>query len=154
MTDTTTTELGDDSPGAIRVTHYPQVPATSAFVVPVATFEEAQQTAAVLAAYDLFQYEQNIKPDDASMTIIEVADADGNWCSLDEGETPDDIYHPFMVGTRVHIRGDYTPYYLAGRAGTVVARTGGGTDVELDDHIPPSLSSRRILLSDSDLVRL
>jgi len=137
-------------PGAIRVLHIPQVPGP-AFAVGVPDYDTAKRLDAVLVAYDLFQFHNRIKPDYSNMTIIEVADADGGWCSLDDDETPDGIYHPFMVGTPVKISDAYTPAYLAGSVGQVIDRGRGGTDVEVTD---PAGGHHRVLLSDSDLTRL
>jgi len=43
----------------------------------------------VLCKYDLFQYENNIKPDYANISIIEYLDSEGEWCSLDDYELAD-----------------------------------------------------------------
>lgn len=57
----------------LRVWHIPQVP-MQPFLVEVPTFEEAVRLRDALASYDLFQYENNIKPDYCNASGIQVFD--------------------------------------------------------------------------------
>ena len=50
----------------LRVWHIPQVP-MKAFHVEVETTEEAVKVLNILADYDLFQYENRVKPDYCNM---------------------------------------------------------------------------------------
>jgi len=69
----------------LRVCHFPQVPCKP-FTVEINTLEESLLLFNVLANYDLFQYKNNIKPNYANMTVLEVweEDSDGEgtpgWC--------------------------------------------------------------------------
>ncbi|EGJ6623266.1 superinfection exclusion protein [Salmonella enterica] len=54
-----------------RVWHIPQVPGV-AFHVEVPTFEEAQRLKNALADYDLFQFNNNIKPDYCNASGIQI----------------------------------------------------------------------------------
>lgn len=57
--------------GALRVWHIPQVPG-KAFHVPVSSTEEARKVLDVLAKYDIFQFENRIKPDYCNAAGLEV----------------------------------------------------------------------------------
>lgn len=61
----------------LRVYHIPQVPG-EAFLVPVESIEQAKQILLLLWNYDLFQLEQNIKPDYSSVSGLEVFE-DNAW---------------------------------------------------------------------------
>jgi hypothetical protein len=69
--------------GDLRVWWIPQVP-MEAFVVDVKTLEEAKLLLRVLAAYDIFQYETNVKPDYTNA---------GGLTMFDESTVQDDIDH-------------------------------------------------------------
>lgn len=80
--------------GALRVWHIPQVPGKP-FHVPVATPQEAKKILDVLAKYDQFQFEHNIKPDYCNAAGLEVYEADTGegapgWCEWYD-ENGDDI---------------------------------------------------------------
>lgn len=62
----------------LRVWHIPQVPGKS-FYVPVASLDEAVTVLDALARYDLFQLENNIKPDYANAQGLQAQDTDGDW---------------------------------------------------------------------------
>ena len=47
---------------AVKVWHVPQIP-MPAFVVELEDLDEAKRLVNVLADYDLFQYDHNVKPD-------------------------------------------------------------------------------------------
>jgi hypothetical protein len=73
----------------MRVWWTPQVGANSTFYVPVQSVEEAVKIMAVLAIYDEFQYEHNIKPDFCNTGGLQVWDEEYqawiNW-DYDDGE--------------------------------------------------------------------
>lgn len=74
-----------------RVWHIPQVPGR-AFVIDCDTRDEAQRMLDVLAMYDLFQYENNIKPDYSNAGgVMEWDDADQSYSDVyeDEADLPD-----------------------------------------------------------------
>lgn len=73
----------------LRVWHKPQVPC-KAFYVNVNTFEEAKNTMEILANYDLFQFENNIRPDFCNVQGIECFDKEEQeWFEwYDEGICP------------------------------------------------------------------
>lgn len=81
--------------GALRAWHIPQVPGKP-FHVYVDTPQEAQRLLNVLANYDLFQYENKIKPDYCNASGLECYEADNGdgqpeWCEWHDEETGDDI---------------------------------------------------------------
>ncbi|MEE5181151.1 hypothetical protein JDW21_19045 [Bacillus subtilis] len=80
----------------LRVAHIPQVP-MKAFHVEVKNLEEAKLLFDVFANYDLFQLENNIKPDYANATFLEEFNEEENeWISWCDDETGiDDIYEYF-----------------------------------------------------------
>ena len=71
-----------DKEGDIRIWHIPQIP-MKAFYVNVKDMEHAKHLLAVLADYDQFQLDNNIKPDYANVSGIERFE-DGEWCGVDE----------------------------------------------------------------------
>lgn len=54
----------------LRITHFPQIPCNP-FIVEVNDLKEAKKITDVLAAYDLFQYKEKIKPDYCNSTFLE-----------------------------------------------------------------------------------
>lgn len=81
--------------GALRVWHIPQIPGKP-FHVSVGTPAEAKKVLAILADYDLFQYQNRIKPDYFNAGGLEVLEADcaaGGpcWCEWYDDETGDCI---------------------------------------------------------------
>ena len=80
--------------GDLRVYHIPQVPMKS-FRIPVDSVEEGRKIIVILADYDLFQYENNVKGDYCNTSGLEVYEADNGdgvpgWCEWyneDTGET-------------------------------------------------------------------
>jgi hypothetical protein len=71
----------------LRVCHFPQIPCKP-FIVSVETLEEAKKIMDTLANYDLFQYDNKIKPDYANMTVLEQWDEiDQGWLSWCDEET-------------------------------------------------------------------
>lgn len=77
--------------GDLRVWWIPQVP-MKAFRVEVKTIDEAKLLLNALAQYDLFQLENNIKPDYANAGGLEMFE-DGEWIewSNEEGDQIDEV---------------------------------------------------------------
>lgn len=71
--------------GDLRVWWVPQIP-MKAFTVHVKTIDEASLLINTLANYDLFQYENNIKPDYCNAGGLSVFE-DGEWCDWYDEET-------------------------------------------------------------------
>jgi hypothetical protein len=61
-----------------------------AFHVEVSSPKEAVKVISVLADYDLFQYNNNVKPDYANVSGLEVFE-DGDWCEWYDEKTGSDI---------------------------------------------------------------
>jgi hypothetical protein len=84
--------------GDLKVWHIPQVP-MKAFEVSVKNTEEAIIILDVLADYDIFQYENNVKPDYCNVQGLlvydENSDGDGNadWVEWEDqdGNNIDDV---------------------------------------------------------------
>jgi hypothetical protein len=66
----------------LRVWHIPQVPG-KAFHVPVKSPREGALLLKVLASYDIFQFENRIKPDFCNAGGLEVCE-DGVWCEWED----------------------------------------------------------------------
>jgi hypothetical protein len=77
--------MSDEKPkeGDLQIWWIPQVPMES-FNMPVASIEEATLLLKTLARYDLFQYENNVKPDYCNMGGLSIFE-NGEWT---------DWYHP------------------------------------------------------------
>lgn len=87
--------MNEPKVGALRVWHIPQVPGKP-FHVAVDTPQEAQRVLQLLANYDIFQLENNIKPDYCNAGGLEVYEADAGegkpgWNEWHDDETGDDI---------------------------------------------------------------
>lgn len=75
----------------LRVWHVPQVPGKP-FYIPVNDIKEAKKVIDILAAYDLFQLENNIKPDFCNVSGVQQWDEQENeWYDWDI-ETEDDYF--------------------------------------------------------------
>lgn len=81
--------------GDLQVWWVPQIPMEKEFTVDVASLEEGVKVMTVLAAYDLFQYENRVKPDYSNAGGIlrwcEDSDGDGtpgweDWYDEESGE--------------------------------------------------------------------
>lgn len=69
-----------------RVWWIPQIP-MKAFYVEVDELKVAKMITEVLADYDLFQYENRVKPDYSNVGGIQVwSDDDSEWLDLDDDE--------------------------------------------------------------------
>lgn len=75
----------------LRVWHIPQIPG-KAFYIPVNDVREAKKVMDILAAYDLFQLDNNIKPDFSNVSGVQQFDElDKEWYDWDV-ETEDDYF--------------------------------------------------------------
>lgn len=76
----------------LRVSHFPQVPCKP-FVTEVKDLNQAKLLCDTLANYDLFQFNNRIKPDYANATVVEMWDEEEQeWVSWFDEETGiDDI---------------------------------------------------------------
>lgn len=75
--------------GELRVWWIPQVPMSKPFYVTVNTVTEGVNIMSTLAAYDLFQFENNIKTDFCNSGGLEQRVNGGaweDWCDEDSGE--------------------------------------------------------------------
>lgn len=69
----------------LRVWWIPQVP-MSPFRVDVPTAEEGRRLLNTLAAYDIFQFENKIKPDYCNAGGLEMQADDGEWEDVEEAD--------------------------------------------------------------------
>lgn len=77
----------DETPTRFRVWWNPQVPGKAFHSEEVTTFAAAKAIDATLGRYDIFQYENKIKPDFANAGGIEYWDeVEGEWVGIDESE--------------------------------------------------------------------
>lgn len=60
----------------LRVWHMPQVGCGATFYIPAETLEEGKKFLDILACYDLFQLENNIKPDFSNASGLQMFDED------------------------------------------------------------------------------
>lgn len=74
----------------LRVWHIPQVPGKS-FRVDVSSIPQAIVTMNTLANYDLFQYENNIKPDYSNASGLQELQDGGEWHEWYDEFTGEDI---------------------------------------------------------------
>lgn len=83
----------DKMKGDLRVWWIPQVPMQESFHVKVSSPQEAKKILDVLAQYDLYQFDNNIKPDYCNSGGLQVEDINGDWYEWDndEGETIDEF---------------------------------------------------------------
>jgi hypothetical protein len=73
----------------MKVWWIPQVP-MKAFEVEISSLEEGVKLMDVLADYDAFQFESNVKPDYCNAGGIQVLEDDGEWCDWFDDETGED----------------------------------------------------------------
>lgn len=90
-TKTTAPAIGD-----LRIWHVCQVGRVKAFHVPVSSVDNAKQLIVALWDYDKFQYDNNVKPDYANMSGLEIYEEDNGlgtpgWCEWCDEETGDSI---------------------------------------------------------------
>lgn len=85
MTQSSTT-MSEIEMTPLRVWHIPQVPGKP-FIVEVETIAEGVKIQDLLARYDAFQFEENIKPDYSNVSGIERwNERDREWEEVDEDE--------------------------------------------------------------------
>lgn len=82
-------EIDVKNRGKLRVWHIPQVPGES-FYVYCDSEEEAVKLMHVLAYYDMFQYQNDIKPDYCNASGVEIWDGD-DWVDWYK-DSEDDYY--------------------------------------------------------------
>jgi hypothetical protein len=71
----------------LKVCHYPQVPCRP-FEVEIDSLEKAKLIMDTLADYDLFQFNNHIKPDYANATVLRMWDnEDNDWTDWNDEET-------------------------------------------------------------------
>lgn len=66
-----------------RVWHIPQVPMKAFYVEGIQSPDEGKMVIDLLASYDLFQYENNIKPDYSNASGLEVL-RDDKWVDWED----------------------------------------------------------------------
>lgn len=79
----------NDTSSKFMVWWVPQIP-MKAFRFPVPDISTGMLLCEALGCYDLFQYENNTKPDYSNAGGIEFLDDDGDWVTLDPND-PDDV---------------------------------------------------------------
>lgn len=85
----------------MRVWWIPQVP-MHAFRMPVNSLAEAARLTHTLAMYDLFQYENAIKPDYSNAGGLEMWDVEEeDWMEWEDPETGDDIREWMMSNSEM-----------------------------------------------------
>jgi hypothetical protein len=86
------TQQAKPTAGALRVWWIPQVPGKP-FSVPVRDVEQAAFLLSTLADYDIFQFENRIKPDYCNAGGLECFSQDGDdeWCEWYDEETGGDV---------------------------------------------------------------
>lgn len=85
--------LSVETEGSLMVWWIPQVP-MQPFLFPVDTPQMAKEVLKCLAFYDLFQFDNNIKPDYANaggLLVFEEDPEDDGWCEWSNPETGDTI---------------------------------------------------------------
>lgn len=82
----------------LQVWHVPQVP-MKAFRVDVSSPQEAKKILDVLANYDIFQFENHIKPDYCNAGGLEVFE-DGEWSEWADPETGESIDEIKLIGEK------------------------------------------------------
>lgn len=80
----------------LRVCHFPQIPC-KAFIVEVKDLNEAKLIFDTLANYDLFQFENRIKPDYCNSTVLEEwCEEENEWLSWCDDETGIDDLEEYL----------------------------------------------------------
>lgn len=81
----------------LRINHVPQLGIDKSFIVEVENLKEAKKIMDLLANYDLFQYENRIKPDYCNMTVLEEFDElENEWFNWYDEETGIDNLDEFL----------------------------------------------------------
>jgi len=72
-------------PANVRIWWIPQIGMVGQFRVPVTSVEEGFRVCDILARYDLFQFENRVKPDYANVGGVQIFE-DGEWYDMDKEE--------------------------------------------------------------------
>jgi hypothetical protein len=87
----------------LRVAHFPKIPCKP-FYVEVQDLQQAKLISDALARYDLFQYNNRIKPDYSNATVIEQWDEEEqdwlSWCDEETGIDDIDEYFEYLAETK------------------------------------------------------
>ena len=76
----------------LRVWWIPQIGIGQTFYIPVETVEDGKKIMDILAAYDLFQLQNNVKPDYSNVGGLQMRDEEEKeWCDW-YMETEDDFF--------------------------------------------------------------
>ena len=80
----------------LRILHFPQVPCKP-FIVEVDNLKEAKKIMDMLADYDLFQFENRIKPDYCNTSVLEeYCEEEREWFTWCDEETGIDDIHEYF----------------------------------------------------------
>lgn len=71
--------------GDARIWWIPQIGMEGVFYHSVPSVEEGYRVCDILGRYDLFQFENRVKPDYANVGGVEIHE-DGEWCEMDKEE--------------------------------------------------------------------
>lgn len=82
----------------LRIWWIPQVP-MNAFKVDINSIKEAKNVLHILAEYDKFQFENNIKPDYSNTGGLEYFDEDNKEWSEFEDDEGNDIWNTNLIDT-------------------------------------------------------
>jgi hypothetical protein len=86
----------------LKVWWIPQVP-MKAFEFPVPDIKTGALLCDALAKYDLFQYENRVKPDYSNAGGLRVLEEDGDWFDLDPDDEDDVEYAESLLAKRAQI---------------------------------------------------
>jgi hypothetical protein len=86
---------------AVKVWWVPQVP-MKAFEFPVPDIKAGALLCDALAKYDLFQYENHVKPDYSNAGGVAFLDEEGEWCDVDTYDEDDIAYAESVLTQRAH----------------------------------------------------
>ena len=121
----------------LRVWWIPQVPMDKPFYYPVKDVEQAKYTLRLLAEYDCFEFNNNIKPDYSNAGGLEVEDDREGWVCWfnDQGDDIDEVMRRYLEIRRA----------MPGRALVEVeVRERGAVAFELEDGWQVLLGSDEI----------
>jgi hypothetical protein len=76
----------------LRIWHMPQIGCDATIYIPVETLEESKKILDILACYDLFQLENNIKPDFSNVSGLQIFDEETQEWEDWHLETDDDYW--------------------------------------------------------------
>ena len=82
----------------LKVWWVPQIPMRNRFEVAVASVEEGAKLLMTIANYDIFQFENRIKPDYCNAGGLMQLDDDGEWTDWCDDETGEDDPIAYVSG--------------------------------------------------------